>query len=134
MRLCPPGDSKLRPPDPHVQRALGASGGASGFGTRAASGSGFSGTAGFAAVGASESGAAVCGFAARGFFRNGFVCFATLSHSARSSSLRLRRRRGDACNSGIEVGERFIGRGGNNRNNRGHLPPPPRPGPPPPPP
>ena len=32
-------------------------------------------------------GEAACGFAARDFFRNGLVCFATLSHSACSSSL-----------------------------------------------
>ena len=31
---------------------------------------------------------AACAFAARGFFRSGLVCLATLSHNARSSSLR----------------------------------------------
>jgi hypothetical protein len=55
-------------------------------------GSGLGGAAGFAAAGASAAGAPSA-FAVRGFFRNGFVCFATLSHSARSSSLKFRLRR-----------------------------------------
>ena len=51
-------------------------------------------------------------FVARGFSRNGLICFATLSHSTRSSSLSARLRRGGADNSGFEVaGGRFIGRG-----------------------
>jgi hypothetical protein len=61
------------------------------------------GATGFAATRASAAGAAPSVFAARGFFRSGFVCFATLSHSARSSSLKLRLRRGDAASSGIEL-------------------------------
>jgi hypothetical protein len=68
--------------------------------------------AGFAAVTVSASDKIASGFAARGLFRNGFVCFATLSHNARSSSLKLRLRRGEADHSGIKVGGgRFIGRG-----------------------
>jgi hypothetical protein len=42
-------------------------------------------------------------FPARGFFRSGFISSATLSHSARSSSLNARLRRGDGRKSGIEV-------------------------------
>jgi len=61
--------------------------------------------------GVSASGEAGCDFAARDLFRNGLICLATLSHSARSSSLSARLRRGVA-NSGIEVDERFIGRRG----------------------
>ena len=65
-----------------------------------------------AANGVSASGEAGCDFAARDLFRNGLICLATLSHSARSSSLSARLRRGVA-NSGIEVeDERFIGRRG----------------------
>ena len=57
-----------------------------------------------------SSGEAVSGFAARGFFRSGFVCLATLSHSARSSSLRR------ACGAAEPTipgskGGRFIGCG-----------------------
>ena len=44
------------------------------------------------------------------FYRSGLVCLATLSHNARSSSLRLRLRRGGGSNSGINGG-RFIGDG-----------------------
>jgi hypothetical protein len=62
---------------------------------------------GFAAAGACASGATVCGFAARCFLASGLACLATLSHNARSSSLKLRLRRGGAGNSGI-VGGRFI--------------------------
>jgi hypothetical protein len=52
--------------------------------------------------------------AARGFLRSGFVCLATLSHSARSSSLNARLRLGGAGSSRIGIEERrFIGRGGN---------------------
>jgi hypothetical protein len=72
------------------------------------------GAAGFAAAGVSSSAEAASVFPERGFFRNGFVCLATLSHNARSSTLKLRLRRGDADHSGIEVGGgRFIGRGDN---------------------
>jgi len=49
--------------------------------------------------------------ARRGFFRNGLVCLATLSHSARSSSLSTRLRGGGGSDrSGIDDGtRRFIG-------------------------
>jgi hypothetical protein len=74
-----------------------------------ADGSGFSDAASFAATGFSVSGEVACALAAS-FFRKGFACFATLSHNARSSSLKLRLRRGDAGNSRIWIGGgRFIG-------------------------
>lgn len=49
----------------------------------------------------------------RAFFRNGLVCLATLSHSARSSSLSTRLRGGGGSDgSGIDDGtRRFIGAG-----------------------
>ena len=98
----------------------GATGATSGLGARGtlAGGCAFGAAAGFAATGVSESGAASCGFAARDRFRNGLVCFATLSHRTRSSSLRARLRRGGDDNSGIE-GERFIGRGGSHDSDAG---------------
>ena len=111
----------LRPRDSceRSRRPSGASGGAAGGGAGLArsrgvlaGGSCFGGLAGLAAAGVTGSGDAACAFAARAFLRSGFVCLATLSHSARSSSLRLRLRRG-ADNSGIGIeGGRFIGRGG----------------------
>ena len=52
----------------------------------------------FAAAGGSSTGA-VGAFGARGFFRSGLTCFATLSHSARSSSLSARLRRGATIDS-----------------------------------
>ena len=65
-------------------------------------------TGGFAAS-CFVSGAPASGLAARGFFRNGFVCFVTLSQSARSSSLKMRFRR-SADNSTSEIeGGLFIG-------------------------
>jgi hypothetical protein len=79
-----------------------------------ADGSGFGDAASFVSATISAAGEGASAFAARGFFRSGFACFATLSHKARSSSLKLRWRRGDADHSGIEIeGGRFIGRGGN---------------------
>jgi hypothetical protein len=62
-------------------------------------------TGGFAAR-ISVSGEAACGFAAECLCRSGLVCLATCSHSARSSSLRLRLRRGgpDDSGSGIDGG------------------------------
>ena len=50
------------------------------------------------------------GFAARCRLRSGLTCLATLSHSARSSSLRPRLRRGSGVSSGIEFEDRrFMG-------------------------
>ena len=97
------------------RRPSGASGGAAGFGAFEilADESGCDEAVGFAVTGGSTPGNASGGFAARGFFRSGLVCFATLSHNARSSSLSARLRRGGADNSGIRVeGGRFIDRGG----------------------
>jgi hypothetical protein len=68
-----------------------------------ADGSGFGDAAGFAEIGVAANGESASCFAARGFLRSGFVCLATLSHKARSSSLKLRLLRGEAANSGIEV-------------------------------
>src|ERR1700688_1936823 len=98
------------------RRPSGASGGAagpSGFGARKilADTDGLGCATGFG----TEAASTVSGFAARGLLRRGFVCLATLSHNARSSSLRLRLRRGGVGNSGMEVEERFIGRGDNDR-------------------
>jgi hypothetical protein len=63
---------------------------------------------------ASASAEAASVFPERGFLRSGFISFATPSHSARSSSLNARLRRGDGGNSGIEVEDGgFIGRGDN---------------------
>src|SRR6267154_4642975 len=108
------------------RRPSGANGGAagvtSGLGARGtlASGCAFVAAAAFAAAGVYDSGAGSCGFAARDLFRNGLVCFATLSHRTRSSSLSARLRRGGDDNSGIEIeGERFIGRGGNHDSDAG---------------
>ena len=73
-------------------------------------GAGGFGEAGLAAALSSASGDAVTGFKARGRLRSGLTCLATLSHSARSSSLRPGLRRGGTGNSGGEVeGRRFIG-------------------------
>jgi hypothetical protein len=106
------------------RRPMGASGGAGGA-------SGFGGSiileggtcldgAGFAAAAISATGVAAGGLAARSLFRSGFVCFVTLSHSARSSSLKPRLRRGGAANSGIEgEGGRFIGGDDNDDSNAG---------------
>jgi hypothetical protein len=55
-----------------------------------------------------------CVLAPRGFFRSGLTCRATLSQSARSSSLKVRLAREGAGLSGIEdEGGRFIGFGDN---------------------
>ena len=104
------------------RRPSGASGGAAGagFGARAIlmAGDGFGPATAFAAAGILESGEATGGFVVRALLRSGLVCFATLSQSARSSSLSARLRRG-GDNSGIEVeDERFIGRGGTDRHDR----------------
>jgi hypothetical protein len=97
------------------RRPIGASGGAAGLGGGGilTDWGGLGAAAGIAAGGVSAS-VKPGGLAARCLLRSGFVCFATLSHSARSSSLRLRLRRGGAGNSGIEVADgRFIGCGDN---------------------
>ena len=62
---------------------------------------GFGEATGFGAALASVSGEATGGFGARCRLRSGLTCLATLSHSARSSSLRPRLRRGGSGNSGI---------------------------------
>jgi hypothetical protein len=68
---------------------------------------GFGETDGGAALG---SGDAAGGFATRGCLRSGLTCLATLSHSARSSSLKTRLRRGGTGISGMMLeGRRFIG-------------------------
>ena len=80
------------------RRPSGASGGAAGagfgFAARAilTAGDGFGEATAFAAAGILEAGEATCGFVVRGFLRSGLVCFATLSQSARSSSLSARLR------------------------------------------
>jgi hypothetical protein len=72
------------------------------------------GIAAFAAAVVSTSAEAASVFPERGFLRSGFISFATPSHSARSSSLKARLRRGDGGDSVIEVEDgRFIGRGDN---------------------
>ena len=98
----------------------GAGGGIAGFGVRGILTDGTDGgdlgeASGFAATGASKSGEPAWGFAARCLLPSGLVCLATLSHNARSSSLRLRLRRGGASKSGINGG-RFIGDGDNDDN------------------
>src|SRR4051812_8463002 len=102
----------LRPRDKceRSRRPIGASGGGSGrdgemFGTGAGA---FDKAAGRDGVLASASGDATGGFRARCRLRSGLTCVATLSQSARSSSLRPRLRRGGSVNSGIVV-RRFIG-------------------------
>ena len=100
----------------------GAAGGRSGLGARGilADRSDLGDAAGLISAGASISGDAACGLAARGFFRSGRVCLAILSQRARSSSLKLRLRRGGADSSGIEVGGgRFIGCDGNDDSDGG---------------
>ena len=65
----------------------------------------------FAVTGVATGDGSAWAFAARYFLRSGFICFATLSHNACSSSLNARLRRGGAGNSGIEVKDgRFIWR------------------------
>ena len=101
---------------------MGASGGVGGFCALViATGATRLGIApGFTASGESATGASAGGLAARGLFRSGFVCFATLSHNARSSSLKPRLRRGGVANSGIEgEGGRFIGGDDNDDSNAG---------------
>jgi hypothetical protein len=103
----------LRPRDncERSRRPSGASGGASGLDNRGslAGEAGFGGGTDFAAAGVSTGDGSAWTFTARCFLRSGLICFATLSHSARSSSLSGRLRRGGAGNSGIEVeGGRFI--------------------------
>ena len=92
------------------RRPIGASGGGSGFegATIRAGATCLGEAAGFGATLLSASAEATDGFEARRL-RNGLTCLATLSHSARSSSLRPRLRRGGSGNSGIELdGRRFI--------------------------
>src|ERR1700676_3301435 len=94
-----------------ARRPIGASGGGCCFGGASIFGgaSGFGEATGFDATETSASSGAVGGFKARCRLRSGLTCFATLSHSARSSSLKPRLRRGGGVNSGIEVeGRRFI--------------------------
>jgi hypothetical protein len=97
------------------RRPSGANGGGAGgcgFGGRKilAGGGGFD-VAGLVAANVSAAGESADALAARCFFRSGFVCLATLSHNAHSSSLKARLRRGEAGNSGIgSEGGRFIGR------------------------
>ena len=54
----------------------------------------FGAVAGLAAADGSVGVSVGCALATRGFFRSGLTCLATLSHSARSSSLKPRLRRG----------------------------------------
>ena len=92
------------------RRPIGASGGGSGFegATIRAGATCLGEAAGFCATLVSASAEATDGFEARRL-RSGLTCLATLSHSARSSSLRPRLRRGGSGNSGIELdGRRFI--------------------------
>src|SRR6195256_3996404 len=92
-----PRESCKRSRRPSGASSGGAARGTCGFGARRilVDGGGFGEAAGFAAAGASVAGESPAGgFAARCFLRSGLVCFATLSHNARSSSLRLRFRRG----------------------------------------
>ena len=78
------------------RRPSGASGGAADFGGPAAwtGKCGFGAVAGLAAADGSVGVSVGCALATRGFFRSGLTCLATLSHSARSSSLKPRLRRG----------------------------------------
>ena len=75
----------------------------------------FGGGMDLAATGVSAADGSAAALATRSFFRSGLVCLATLSHSARSSSLNARLRLGATGRSriGIKV-RRFIERGGNN--------------------
>src|SRR3954451_12695920 len=96
------------------RRPIGASGGGFGFeGTTIGAGATcFGKAAGFGPTLLSASAATTGGFEARCRLRNGLTCLATLSHSARSSSLRPRLRRGGSGNSGIRLDDRrFIGDG-----------------------
>src|ERR1700739_886921 len=54
-------------------------------------------------------GSTACDFAARGFLRKGLTCLATLSHSERSSSLKVRLRRDTGTSRPVNEFERFIG-------------------------
>ena len=100
------------------RRPSGARGGADfGAGTTLA-GMDFGGTAGFAMACVSTCGASA--LAAR-CLRNGLTCFATLSHSARSSALRARLRRSAADKSGIGT-IRFIDGYGNDGDAGGAAP------------
>ena len=93
------------------RRPRGASGGGlSGlrFLATRASADDFGPVADFAATNVSSTIAATGAFAARAFFRSGLICFATLSHKTRSSSLKARLRRAAANDSGIGGGGRFI--------------------------
>src|SRR5450755_2392175 len=100
------------------RRPIGGSGGADGgcgFAARdvLAKVSDF-GAAALVTAGASMIGGFTSALAVRGFLRSGFVCLATLSHSARSSSLKPRLRRGGGAGSGIELEDgRFIGHSDN---------------------
>src|SRR5207244_11528659 len=87
---------------------IGASGGGSGFeGATIRCGAAYRGeAAGFGATLLSASVATTGGFEARCRLRNGLTCLATLSHSARSSSLRPRLRRDGSGNSGIKLDRR----------------------------
>src|SRR5207245_3057321 len=90
------------------RRPIGASGGGSGFegATIRAGVMCFGEAAGFGASLVSPSNATTGGFEARCRLRSGLTCLATLSHSARSSSLRPRLRRGGSGNSGIKLDRR----------------------------
>src|SRR5215207_3359055 len=99
----------LRPRDrcDRSRRPIGASGGGSGFGGRTirAGAACLGEAAGFGATLISASVETAGDFAARRL-RNGLTCLATLSQSARSSSLRPRLRRGGSGNSGIKLDDR----------------------------
>src|SRR5438093_13325959 len=90
------------------RRPIGASGGGSGFegATRRAGAICRGEAADFGATLLSASVEATDGFEARCRLRNGLTCLATLSHSARASSLRPRLRRGGSGNSGIKLDRR----------------------------
>src|ERR1700736_122786 len=93
------------------RRPSGAKGGGDVFGgeTIGAAAFGFGAIACFVTAAVSDAGAAASAFATRGFLRSGLTCLATLSHSARSSSLSARRRRGVTDNSGIGAGRFIVG-------------------------
>src|SRR2546423_11351954 len=102
------------------RRASGASGGGAGLGKIVSEVNGLrDDSAGFTAAGPSAAWELACAFVAPGFFRSGLVSLATLSQSARSSSLKLRLRRAAAGKSGGGAEERFLGCGGGGEGGRG---------------